>query len=179
MQACNVDELSAATIRRHTELSSTSETRPAVMDLQHDPAASGGSSGGSSELRATAVLQQQRRYKSLDAAGGAGRGTILDSSAECSSSCHDTLIATLFRIEAWLQRRVLECVWWQVKYQLLVLLHQFFFVSRARVQCLDDKVHGFNSVANLDQASFVCALVGTELLHDAEIGGFVDAGELN
>ncbi|CAM6016963.1 unnamed protein product [Sphagnum balticum] len=113
MQACNVDELSAATIRRRTELSSTSETRPAVMDLQHDPAASGGSSGGSSELRATAVLQQQRRYKSLDAAGGAGRGTILDSSAECSSGCHDTLIATLFRIEAWLQRRVLECVWWQ------------------------------------------------------------------
>ncbi|CAM6039305.1 unnamed protein product [Sphagnum compactum] len=113
MQACNVDELSAATIRRHTELSSTSETRPAVMDLQHDPAAGGGSSGGSSELRATAGLQQQRRYKSLDAAGGAGRGTILDSSAECSSSCHDTLVATLYRIEAWLQRRVLECVWWQ------------------------------------------------------------------
>ncbi len=41
------------------------------------------------------------------------------------------------------------------------------------------KVHGFNSIASLDQASFVCALVGTERLHDAEIGGFVDAGELN
>ncbi|CAK9206203.1 unnamed protein product [Sphagnum troendelagicum] len=109
MQACNVDELSVATIRKHIELSSTSETPPTVMDLQHDPAAG----GGSSELRATARLQQQWRYKSLDAAGAAGRGTILDSSAECSSSCHDTLVATLFRIEAWLQRRVLECVWWQ------------------------------------------------------------------
>ncbi|KAH8939725.1 hypothetical protein BDL97_15G051100 [Sphagnum fallax] len=109
MQACNVDELSVATIRKQIELSSTSETPPTVMDLQHDPAAG----GGSSELRATAGLQQQWRYKSLDAAGGAGRGTILDSTAECSSSCHDTLVATLFRIEAWLQRRVLECVWWQ------------------------------------------------------------------
>jgi len=175
MQACNVDELSVATIRKQIELSSTSETPPTVMDLQHDPAAG----GGSSELRATAGLQQQWPYKSLDAAGGAGRGTILDSTAECSSSCHDTLVATLFRIEAWLQRRVLECVWWQVKYQLHVLLHQFFFVSRARVQCRDDKFHGFNSIASRDQASFVCPLVGTELLHDAEIGGFVDAGQLN
>ncbi len=102
MQACNVDELSAATIRRHTELSSTSETRPAVMDLQHDTAAGGDSSGGSSEFRGTAGLQQQRRYKSLDAAGGAGRGTILDSAAAMtrfSRRCSELKLG--FRDEFW------------------------------------------------------------------------------